>query len=159
MPSGFTKSLADRLNTISKVIVKEAEDGDILQKGTVYIAPGGRQLKIVNGRSPQIKLTDEPQYNGHRPAVNVMMKSLAGIDKCHKKMLAVIMTGMGNDGLEGVTELKKVYGCKVIAQDQDTSTVYGMPKAIVNAGLADVIAPAGKIIQNIEKIVGDRYGR
>lgn len=159
MPSGFTKSLAERLNAMSEVEVKEAEEGDILKKGTVYIAPGGRQLKIVNGRKPQIKLTDEPQYNGHRPAVNVMMKSLAQLESCSKKMLAVIMTGMGNDGLEGVTELKKVYNCKVIAQDQETCTVYGMPKAIVNAGLADVVSPAGKVIQNIERIVGDYHGR
>lgn len=74
-------------------------------------------------------------------------------------MIAVIMTGMGSDGLEGVSDLKRTYPCEVIAQDQASSTVYGMPKAIANAGLADYIASAENITQIIKRIVGDNHGR
>ncbi len=159
MPEGFTKNLAMRLNTLSKVEVKEAEDQEILKRGTVYIAPGGKQLRIMNGLKPQIQLTDDLPYKGHKPSVNVMLNSLAELSKCSKKMIAVIMTGMGSDGLEGVTELKKSSECTVIAQDQASSTVYGMPKAIVNAGLADYIISADEITQIIKRIVGDKHGR
>ena len=159
MPVGFTKNLAERLNSLTKLTVKEAEEGESLKKGVVYIAPGGYQLKIVNGLNPKIQLTDELPYKGHKPSVNVMLLSLSDLSKCTKKMLAVIMTGMGCDGLEGVTALKKSYNCKVIAQDQASSTVFGMPKAIINAGLAEHIVAGECIAQKIEEIVGDSHGR
>ena len=159
MPKGFTKNLAARLNSISKLEVKEAEDEEILKKGTVYIAPGGKQLKVINGLKPQISITDDLPYKGHKPSVNIMLSSIAELKNCNKKMVAVIMTGMGSDGLEGVSELKKSYPCEVIAQDQASSTVYGMPKAVANAGLADYIVSADNITEIIKKIVGDRHGR
>lgn len=155
MPSGFTKSLAERLNTLSAVTVKEAEDGEILKRGYVYIAPGGYQLKVIKGSKPQIKIVDEPPYSGHKPSVNVMLNSLSELQSCESKMLAIIMTGMGSDGQEGVQKLKSITFCKVIAQDETSSTVYGMPKAIVSAGLADYVLPANDIPKMIEKIVGD----
>lgn len=158
MPVGFTKNLAERLNTLTQLTVKEAEAGEYLKRGFVYIAPGGYQLKIINGLKPQIELTDELPYKGHKPSVNVMLLSLAHLEKCMKKMIAVIMTGMGCDGLEGVIELKKTYSCKVIAQDQSSSTVFGMPKAIINAGLADCIVSGDNISQKIKEIVGDSHG-
>ncbi|MBE6021752.1 MAG: chemotaxis protein CheB [Cellulosilyticum sp.] len=158
MPVGFTKNLAERLNSLTKLIVKEAEDGECLKRGVVYIAPGGYQLKVINGFRPQIQLTDEVPYKGHRPSVNVMLLSLSSIRNCTKKMIAVIMTGMGCDGLEGVTALKRAYNCQVIAQDQMSSTVFGMPKAIINAGLADYIVSGEDISQKIKEIVGDSHG-
>ncbi|WP_410496710.1 CheB methylesterase domain-containing protein [Cellulosilyticum sp. ST5] len=159
MPQGFTKNLAARLNSLSALEVKEAEHEEVLKRGTVYIAPGGKQLKIINGLRPQINITDDLPYKGHKPSVNIMMSSLAGLKSCSKKMIAVIMTGMGSDGLEGVSDLKRTYPCEVIAQDQASSTVYGMPKAIANAGLADYIASAENITQIIKRIVGDNHGR
>lgn len=158
MPAGFTKALANRLNTISKLHVKEAEEGEKLRRGVVYIAPGGMHLKIINGLTPQIMITDEVLYRGAKPSVNMMMDSLATLNLNNKKIIAIIMTGMGSDGLEGVKRLKATYGCKVIAQDESTSTVYGMPKAIINAGLADYIVQADQIIPTIKKIVGDNHG-
>ncbi len=159
MPPGFTKPLADRLNNVSSLQVKEAENGEKLKKGVVYIAPGGRQLQITNQSEPQILLTDEEPYKGHRPSVNVMLNSLATLSSSKKSIITVIMTGMGTDGLEGVTKLKEIQNCIVIAQDQQTSTVYGMPKAIVSAGFADYVVPAGEINQIIKKIVGGNHGR
>ena len=159
MPQGFTKNLAARLNSLSALEVKEAEHEEVLKRGTVYIAPGGKQLKIINGLRPQINITDDLPYKGHKPSVNIMMSSLAELKSCSKKMIAVIMTGMGSDGLEGVSDLKRTYPCEVIAKDQASSTVYGMPKAIANAGLADYIASAENITQIIKRIVGDNHGR
>ena len=159
MPQGFTKNLAARLNSLSALEVKEAEHEEVLKRGTVYISPGGKQLKIINGLRPQINITDDLPYKGHKPSVNIMMSSLAELKSCSKKMIAVIMTGMGSDGLEGVSDLKRTYPCEVIAQDQASSTVYGMPKAIANAGLADYIASAENITQIIKRIVGDNHGR
>lgn len=159
MPVGFTKNLAERLNSLTKLKVKEAQDGECLKKGVVYIAPGGYQLKIINGLRPQIQLTDELPYKGHKPSVNKLFLSLSDIRNCHKKMVAVIMTGMGCDGLEGITALKKTHACKVIAQDQPSSVVFGMPKAIINAGLADYIVAGEEISQKIKEIVGESHGR
>lgn len=159
MPSGFTRNLAERLDTLTELTVKEAEDGEILKRGHVYIAPGGYQLKIVNSKKPQIQLTDEMPYKGHKPSVNMLMLSIAELKKCTKKMIAVIMTGMGSDGLEGVTELKRQHECMVIAQDQASSTVFGMPKAIINAGLADYVVAGESISQKIKEIAGDSHGR
>ena len=154
MPAGFTKSLADRLNTLSELTIKEAEDHEALEIGTVYIAPGGKQMKITSTRRPEIRLTDEIPYKGHKPSVNIMLKSLAQLHPS-KKIIVVIMTGMGSDGLEGVELLKKQDSVKVIAQDETTSIVYGMPKAIVTAGYADYVVPIEAISKTIKKIMGE----
>lgn len=154
MPIGFTKSLAERLNTLTNLTVKEAESGEYLRRGVIYIAPGGYQLRVLNGLKPYIELLDELPYKGHKPSVNVMLLSLAHLQKYKGKMIAVIMTGMGSDGLEGVMELKKSYSCQVIAQDQSSSVVFGMPKVIISAGLADFIVSGKDISQKIKEIVG-----
>lgn len=154
MPPGFTKSLAQRLDSMSKVEVKEAEQGDRLLKGRVLIAPGGKQFKIVNGRTPEVLLTDEDPYKGHRPAVNVMFESLAKLST-DKKVIGVIMTGMGSDGLEGAQSLAKTKQSIMIAQDEGSCVVYGMPKVIVNAGLAHHVVPLGHIVSTIIKVMGE----
>ena len=150
MPAGFTKALADRLDTISQVSVKEAEDGDIIQPGHVYIAPGSQHLRVKEeGSSRKIVLGQDPPVGNHRPAVNVMYDSVAGIGK---NLVAVIMTGMGCDGCEGMKKIKAAGGYS-IAQDEPTCVVYGMPKAVVDAGLADEIKPVENIAQAIVEAV------
>ncbi len=152
MPPKFTKSLAERLNSMSNVKVKEAEDMEDIEGGTVYIAPGGFHL---NARSAglgknKIVITPEPAATLHRPSVDVMVRSV--IQLYGKFVLGVIMTGMGKDGMEGIKDLKELGGYSV-AQDEESCVVYGMPKAIVDAGLADVIAPLEKIGEIINRSV------
>jgi two-component system chemotaxis response regulator CheB len=144
MPPKFTRSLADRLNNMSKVRVKEAENGEVVQAGTVYIAPGGFHLNLRSGigNEKKIAIVEEPSNTLHRPSVDVMMSSV--IKAYGKYTLGVIMTGMGHDGTEGVKELKKLGGY-CLAQDEATCVVYGMPKSVVDLGLADQIAPLEKI--------------
>ncbi|MGL4736968.1 MAG: CheB methylesterase domain-containing protein [Cellulosilyticaceae bacterium] len=155
MPSGFTKSLAQRLDSLSGLEIKEAEQGDILVKGKAFVAPGGKQLKIVtHSRGYEVSLTEEEPYKGHRPSVNVMLNSLAQLST-DKKMIAVIMTGMGSDGLEGVSNLVKAKQTTVIAQDEASCVVYGMPKAIVNAHLAEYVVPLEQIASTIIKVMGE----
>ncbi len=150
MPPKFTKSLADRLNGMSKLTVKEAEHGDIVKKNFVYIAPGGKHMGFVKiGIDIKILLSDEPSTSLHRPSVDVMFKSAISI--YGKKMLGVIMTGMGKDGLEGITELKKIGG-SCLAQNASSCVVYGMPKAVVDAGYADIIVPLEQIANKINSV-------
>ena len=151
MPPKFTKSLADRLNGMSKVEVKEAEDKEIVKKNVVYIAPGGKHLHLrsLNG-VVQVLLKDEPESSLHRPSVDNMIQSATKI--YGKKLLSVIMTGMGKDGLESIKELKKIGG-KCIAQDEQSCVVYGMPKVIVDAGFADAIEPLEKIASRINSVI------
>jgi len=152
MPPKFTKSLADRLNTMSSISVKEAEHGEEVKPGLVYIAPGGFHMTFVKNTFGKItiRISEEPSDTLHRPAVDIMLSSL--IDIYGKNTLGIIMTGMGHDGLEGIKKLKSLGGY-ALAQDADTSVVYGMPKAIVDASLADVIAPLEKIAEIINLAV------
>lgn len=150
MPAGFTKALADRLNGISEVSVKEAEDGDIVEPGHVYIAPGNYHLRVKSdGRTHKLLLGQDPPVGNHRPAVNVMYDSVAHLGK---RLVAVIMTGMGADGCEGMGKIKAAGGYS-IAQDEETCVVYGMPKAVVDAGLADEVRPVQNIAQAIVEAV------
>ena len=155
MPPGFTKSLATRLNAKSELTVKEAEDGDELTAGCVYIAPGDYHMTFLKKEDNSrliIKLNQEEPANGHRPSVNVMMSSLS--DVCEKKIIGVIMTGMGSDGCEGLKKLKLNNNATIIAQDEESCVVYGMPRAAVNAGIVDMIIPLNDIANNILKLMG-----
>ncbi|MDO5403483.1 MAG: chemotaxis-specific protein-glutamate methyltransferase CheB [Eubacteriales bacterium] len=154
MPAGFTASLAQRLNEMSEITVKEAADGDIISKGVVYIAPGGRHLRIVkSGTASRIKLSDEPAIEGLRPCANIMYDSLGSAD--YDELTCVVLTGMGADGTNGIKGIaarhKKMH---VIAQDEETSVVYGMPKALAQTGLVDEILPLNQIAEAITKNVG-----
>ena len=150
MPAGFTGALADRLHGISQVSVREARDGDVLRPGCVYIAPGNHHLRILReGGERRIALSDEPPVGNHRPAVNVMYESVAHLGK---DVVAVILTGMGSDGREGMHKIKK-NGGYCIAQDEATCVVYGMPKSVIDAGLADEICPLPQIASAIEAAV------
>ncbi|EIJ81480.1 chemotaxis-specific methylesterase [Bacillus methanolicus PB1] len=152
MPPGFTKSLADRLNSLSQIHVKEAEDGELLKKGTAYIAPGGYHLKVKQvGTSLAVQLDKSPPYNGHRPSVDVMFESVSNIKDYLK--IAVIMTGMGSDGAEGLIHLKSNGVVKAIAESQETSIVFGMPKSAIATRLVDEVQNVEKIAETIMKYV------
>lgn len=151
MPAGFTKSLATRLDHISAISVKEAANGDILQNGTAYIAPGGYHLKLKKvGTSYSVLLDNvEPPRVGHRPSVDVMFEDVSHYTDFDK--IAVVMTGMGYDGSKGLIELKKKGNVVAIAESADTCIVYGMPKAAVETQLVDEVADVDDIAQTIMK--------
>lgn len=136
MPPVFTGSLARSLDVRSSVTVVEATAGMVLQPGTVYLAPGGKHLTVrpVDGRAIT-SLNEDPPENSVRPAADVLFRSLAGFPG-GSKVLAVILTGMGEDGLAGVRELKRT-GCYCLTQSQASCVVYGMPRAVELAGLGD----------------------
>jgi two-component system chemotaxis response regulator CheB len=153
MPKGFTNSLAVRLNEMSEVEVKEAADGDILKKGWVYIAPGGKQMRVErSGANYKIVTTDEPERDGLRPCANIMYESLAGSD--FDEITCVVMTGMGADGTMGIGTLGEKNKIYVISQDEATSVVYGMPKAIAEAKISDEVQPLEKIADAVTRNVG-----
>lgn len=154
MPAGFTKSLAERLNGISEVVVKEAEHNEIIKPGYVYIAPGDYHMLVEKNirREVKIKLTQTPPVGSHRPAVNVMLESLSETGLTN--LIGVIMTGMGGDGSEGLKKIKNINKAYVIAQDEVTCTVFGMPKVAIQAGVVDAIVPLKEISKEIMKIVG-----
>ncbi len=155
MPEGFTASLADRLNTLSELSVKEAEDGDVLETGHVYVARGGRHMNVAAAGVGKyvIRYSDEPTREGVRPCANYMYESL--IDSNYDEVVCVVMTGMGADGTEGISNLKAA-GKKVhvVSQSQETCIVYGMPKSIAMAGLSDKVVSLEQIAQEIILNVG-----
>lgn len=150
MPSMFTYSLAERLNKLSEITVKEAQDGEPLEPEKVYIAQGGKHLNFLktNGKTT-IKISDIPDNTLYRPSADVTLNSI--IDIYGNSVLAVIMTGMGKDGLQAVSRLKNLGG-SAIAQDEQTSVVYGMPRVIAENNLADLILPLDKIAYQLNKI-------
>jgi two-component system chemotaxis response regulator CheB len=152
MPPIFTKSLADSLAPKCAVRVVEATHGELLKPDCVYIAPGGRQMRLGAGPDsrPILEMTDDPPENNCRPAVDYLFRSAAS--RFPGRAMAVILTGMGSDGTLGLRLLKR-HGCFVIAQDEASSVVYGMPKAAVDAGVADVILPLSSIASRITSIV------
>jgi two-component system chemotaxis response regulator CheB len=153
MPPGFTKSLALRLDSLSNIKVKEAEDGDNIKAGHAYIAPGDYHMLVNRTISGEYKISTNksPAVSGHRPSVNIMMDSVANCG--HKALVAVMMTGMGNDGSDGILKIKQLNGY-TIAQNEDTCVVYGMPKAAVNAGAIDKIVPLQEISKEILRFMG-----
>ncbi|MDE7313944.1 MAG: chemotaxis-specific protein-glutamate methyltransferase CheB [Eubacterium sp.] len=154
MPTGFTKSMAERLNELSKVQVKEAQENDVLKKGCVYVAPGGYHLEVVAAKdgTHKIHLSDAPAIGGLRPCANVMYRSLKR--SSYDEIVCVVLTGMGADGTDGIKELNRAKPIYVIAQDEPTCVVYGMPKAIAEAGLVDEVVPLTNIPKRIINQVG-----
>jgi len=151
MPAGFTKSLAERLNSQSMIKVIEASEGDILESGTVYIAPGDyhmtiKQKKINGDIKDVIALTKGEKVQGVRPSVDVLLNSVTPI--FGQNSLGVILTGMGSDGTDGIKKLK-LAGGRVIAEDESTCVVYGMPRSVIEQKLADFILPIGRIAESI----------
>ncbi|WP_010477554.1 protein-glutamate methylesterase/protein-glutamine glutaminase [Thermococcus zilligii] len=147
MPPGFTKSFAMRLDNISNINVKEAEDGEVVYNNWAYVAPGDYHMEVTmrNGK-PTIRLYNGPKIHGVRPAADPMMKSVANL--FGKKTVGVVMTGMGRDGAEGLAEIKRQGGI-TIAQDKETSIIFGMPKAAIELGVVDYVVPLDKIADTI----------
>ncbi|WP_425614083.1 chemotaxis response regulator protein-glutamate methylesterase [Anatilimnocola sp. NA78] len=150
MPPLFTKSLADDLNTRSKLRVSEAIDGQLAQPGDCLVAPGGKQMKIERTEhGPLVHITDDPPENSCRPAVDYLFRSAA--HHYGARVLAVIMTGMGSDGTLGCRLLKR-HGAPVLAQDKESCVVFGMPSMVIAEGLADCIIPLEQMAGEITAI-------
>lgn len=155
MPKGFTQSLSERLNSLSKIKVKEAAEGDVLENGVVYVAMGGKHMKVVTkGGKSVITYSDEPPREGVKPCANYMYESLKTSN--YSQIICVVLTGMGADGTKGIVNLETSKKIHVIAQDEATSTVYGMPKAIAATGLVNHVAALDDVAQEIIMNVGVR---
>jgi two-component system chemotaxis response regulator CheB len=152
MPPAFTRVLADDLNPKCAVRVCEAVHGESPQPNVAYIAPGGRQMRLGAGADgkPLIQITDDPPENNCRPAVDYLFRSAA--NNFPGRAVAVILTGMGSDGTIGLRLLKR-HGCFVIAQDEASSVIYGMPRAAVEAGVTDAVLPLNAIAERIAAVV------
>lgn len=151
MPPNFTKPFAERLNQLSQLSVKEAEEGETIKAGMVYVAPGRGHMRLKRrGIETYITISEDREEFIYRPSVDALMLSVA---ECFPgRSLGVILTGMGNDGAKGAKKIKETGG-RVFAQNEETCVVYGMPRAVVEAGIADKIVPleemAGEIINAV----------
>lgn len=153
MPKGFTASLAERLNSLSELSVKEAEEGDVLEAGHAYLAMGGKHMNVVtSGGRATIHYSDEPNREGVKPCANYMYESL--MNSQYDEIICPVLTGMGADGTKGIQNLKTNKKTHVIAQEESTCAVYGMPKSVVKAGIADQVVPLENIAQEIILNVG-----
>jgi two-component system chemotaxis response regulator CheB len=148
MPPNFTRALAQRLDENSPITVREAAAGDRLARGLVLVAPGDYHLQI-NGRG-QVNLDSGPRRNGVRPAVDVSMESAA--EHHGAVVIGVVLTGMGIDGTSGARHVKTAGG-RVIAQDQETSIIYGMPRSVVEEGLADVVVSLPELASTLMTLI------
>jgi two-component system, chemotaxis family, protein-glutamate methylesterase/glutaminase len=154
MPPMFTKLLAERLNTKCSLQVQEARSGVRPTPGTVWIAPGDYHLKIERDAIGfKLALNQEPPENSCRPSVDVLFRSVAQATKDYANSLAVILTGMGQDGFHGSQQIRQVGG-QILAQDEATSVVWGMPGSVVNGGLADTVLPLNEIAGELLRRVG-----
>jgi two-component system chemotaxis response regulator CheB len=152
MPPMFTKSLADSLTKKSKIKVVEAAENDPVSPGTMYIAPGGHHMVVRQKEGKVvIGINDEPPENSCRPSVDVLFRSIASVYG-DKGVLGVVLTGMGNDGCNGVRALKR-RGCYCITQNEQSCVVYGMPRAVDEAGLSNKSLPLEAIAGEIESLV------
>lgn len=151
LPSGFTKMLANRLNGIGTMRVKEAEHGEQIYANTAYVAPGGFHMEVrERARRLFIHLTENPTRLGHRPSVNELLDSMAKLR--HYKKMVVIVTGMGKDGAEGIIKLKEHDEKAIIlAESGETAVINGMPAAAVATGHVTEIVPLDKIGKAIVK--------
>ena len=149
MPSGFTKMYADRLNKLCKISVKEAADGDILQSGFAYIAAGDFHLRVVKKLGRYVlQCSQEDKVSGHRPSVDVLFDSVAKVTQ--KDAIGVIMTGMGQDGANGLLKLRQ-NGAFTIGQDEASCVVYGMPMVAKKIGAVSIEVPCNMIDATIQK--------
>jgi len=147
MPPGFTRNFADRLNTLCRMRVKEAEDNERVLPGHAYIAPGGRQMRVRrNGANYMVQIDDGPPVNRHKPSVDVLFRSVA--EQVGKNAIGVMLTGMGRDGADAMRVMRDA-GAWNLAQDEASCVVYGMPREAVAAGAVEEIVPLNKIAEHI----------
>ncbi|AXX15932.1 protein-glutamate methylesterase/protein-glutamine glutaminase [Leptospira borgpetersenii] len=148
MPEKFTETFANRLNQICEIQIKEAKDGDRIQLGSAYIAPGNKHMEIyLSGAQFHVRVLDGPLINRHRPSVDVLFNSVAKV--AGKNAKGIIMTGMGNDGANGLLKMKQT-GAFTIAQDETSCVVFGMPKEAILKGAVDTILPLSKIVSEVQ---------
>lgn len=154
MPDGFTKSLADRLNTMSDLEVLESVDGELIKEGIVYIAKAGKHLNIINDKNNHyIVHSDEALREGVKPCANYMYESLV---KCkYDEIICVVLTGMGADGAEGISKLALEKNIKILIQDEESSIVYGMPGSIIKKKLDFEICNLNSISNRITELLED----
>ena len=152
MPPIFTKSLAEDLNRISALEINEAEHGMVAHPGEVLIAPGGKQMRIEkHNELPLVRITDDAPERNCRPSVDYLFRSV--VENYHDRVLGAILTGMGDDGLVGCQLLKKA-GARVLAQDEESCVVYGMPRSVIEAGVVDQVAPLQEMADCLVQSVG-----
>lgn len=143
MPPGFTRGFADRLNGVCRMRVKEAEDGERVLPGHVYIAPGGRHLAVTrNGANYMVQVTDGPPVNRHKPSVDVLFRSVA--QQVGPNALGVMLTGMGRDGADAMRAMRDA-GAYNLAQDEASCVVFGMPREAIAAGAVNQVLPLKEI--------------
>jgi two-component system, chemotaxis family, protein-glutamate methylesterase/glutaminase len=154
MPPVFTKAFADRLDTQCSIRVAEATDGCAVLPGHAYIAPGDYHMRVErDGAASRVRLDRSALVNGHRPSVDVLMRAVAAAYGA--RCIAVIMTGMGKDGAEGIRELRMLGG-RVIAQDRESSVIFGMNREVIMAGNANVVVPVDAIADVLVELAGLR---
>jgi two-component system chemotaxis response regulator CheB len=147
MPAGFTRSLAERLDARSSLRVREAVDGEPIGAGAVLVAPAGLHMKLRRrGDQARVWLDEEPRAALHRPSIDVLMSSVARVFGA--RSLGILLTGMGSDGVEGLRAIRAAGG-RTLAESEETSVIYGMPKAAVDAGVVDVSVPLGRMADEI----------
>ena len=147
MPATFTGPFAQRLNSVSQLTVTEAVDGDKLKNGHAYVCPGGMHIGVrQRGPLPEVSVTREPRDALYKPTVNVLMETAGNV--MGRRTLGVMLTGMGSDGVDGARVLREKGGC-LIAQNEASCVVYGMPKAVVDANLANLVLDADEIASAI----------
>lgn len=150
MPPTFTALLAQRLTSAGVMDVQEAQDGDLVEPGRAYLAPGGRHMEVVRTEAAaRLRITDEAPENSCRPSADVLFRSAANV--YGGSLLGVVLTGMGSDSLKGCHAIR-ARGGNILAQDEATSVVWGMPGAVVKAGLADTVLPLAEIAAEIVRV-------
>lgn len=148
MPAGFTKAFANRLDSISKLTVKEAEDGDDIKTGYAYISPGGYHMVV---RNRHLLLNQEPPMHGVRPCADKLFTSAA--ENIDGKIIGIVLTGMGSDGALGLQAIES-HGGVCIAQDESSCTIFGMPRSAIEKGVVHIVAPLERIVPEVLNITG-----
>jgi two-component system chemotaxis response regulator CheB len=150
MPPGFTETFARRLDALCEMDVKQAEDNEVVRNGVAYIAPGGRHLVLTRrGIGYQLRVTDDPPVNRHRPSVDTLFRSIARA--AGGQAIGVMLTGMGADGADAMVELRRT-GARTIAQDEATSVVFGMPRQAIALGGAQEVLGLPEIAGRLEAL-------
>ena len=153
MPAGFTASLAQRLDQLSPLRVKEAEDGEVLKPGIIYLAQGGKQCELVQKASGvyQFSENDKPPRAGLKPCADIFFESL--VNTSYEEIVCAVLTGMGADATKGIQLIKKSKKVKVVAQNEETCVVYGMPKAAYMANITDFVVPLEDVAGTLVKMI------
>lgn len=153
MPAGFTHSLAKRLDELSPLPVKEIADGDVLRAGNVYLAQGGKQCELIQKGSGNYVFSenDKPSRGGLKPCGDIFLESL--VNTSFEEIVCAVLTGMGADGTKGIQQVKRSKKMKVVAQNESTCVVYGMPKAAYEAKITDSVVPLNEVTATLIKMI------